>query len=291
MRLIIVNLIKSTASFSKVILLSKFRNILISGYKSNDKCIILGNGPSLIKSVEKNKEILLKYDLVCVNNFVKSNLFEELKPRFYILSASVLFMDDKDLSELYINIRNDIFKNLAEKTSWDIYLMIPFTAKKCTKFQHLIYSCSSLKPIYFNQTPVEGFSFFNHLCFGKGIGMPRPHNILIPAIMNCIYLNYKEIYLLGADHSWLPEISVNERNEALVNQKHFYDEIESKPEKMQDYISRPRKLHEIIHKFYLTFKGYWEIKSFAEKQGVKIYNSSETSMIDAFDRIEIESIK
>ncbi len=105
--------------------------------------------------------------------------------------------------------------------------------------------------------------------------------------MNCIYLNYKVIYIIGADHSWLPEISVNEKNEALINQKHFYDEADSKPEQMNDLISRPRKLHEIIHKFYLTFKGYWLIKEYASSKNVRIYNASEISTIDAFERKKI----
>jgi len=105
-----------------------------------------------------------------------------------------------------------------------------------------------------------------------------------------IYLNYKIIYIIGADHSWLPEITVNDKNEALINQKHFYDENESRPEKMQDYISRPRKLHEIIHKFYLTFKGYWIIKEYAANKNVSVYNASEISMIDAFERKEIPEI-
>ena len=93
-----------------------------------------------------------------------------------------------------------------------------------------------------------------------------------------------KISILGADHSWLGEISVNNKNEALVNQKHFYDEQTSTSQPMQDYITRPRKLHEILRKFYLSFKGYWEINSYAEKKGIQIINSSETSMIDAFPK-------
>ncbi|MFT6246481.1 MAG: hypothetical protein ACJA0U_003477 [Salibacteraceae bacterium] len=59
---------------------------------------------------------------------------------------------------------------------------------------------------------------------------------------------------------------------------------------MMDYIKRPRMLHEIIHKFYLSFKGYWEIKDYAIKKNVKIYNSSENSMIDAFERKKLSDI-
>ena len=54
-----------------------------------------------------------------------------------------------------------------------------------------------------------------HFFFSKGLAMPRPHNVLIPSIMNLAYLGYKELYIVGADHSWLSEITVNENNEAL----------------------------------------------------------------------------
>jgi hypothetical protein len=108
--------------------------------------------------------------------------------------------------------------------------------------------------------------------------------------MNLIHLDYKELYIVGADHSWLGEISVNDKNEAMVHQKHFYDEDISKPQKMEDRQDRPRRLHEIIHKFYLSVKGYWEIASYASKKRVKIYNSSEFSMIDAFERKPLNQI-
>ena len=33
------------------------------------------------------------------------------------------------------------------------------------------------------------------------------------------------------------------------------------------------------------------LKYFAEKKGVRIYNASETSMIDAYERVAIETVK
>jgi hypothetical protein len=283
-----INLTQSIASIGKIIILSNFRNILKVENKTNDKCIILGNGPSLTSSLQKYKNEFKNYDLICVNNFVASDIYTEIKPNNYIIAANILFKSENELSSIYVNLRNDIFSKLQEKTNWNLNLMVPFVAKKSSYFQNFLNSNRNIKPIYFNATPIEGIGFINNILFKLGLGMPRPHNIIIPAIMNCIYLNYQKIYIIGADHSWLPEITVNQQNEALINQKHFYDENESKPLKMEDYISRPRRLHEIIHKFYLTFKGYWEIKAYAEHQKVKIYNSSEYSMIDAFEKKEIE---
>ena len=288
MKSFILNFIQSIASIGKVIILSKFNNILNLKDNRKKECIILGNGPSLTKSIKKYSLELNNYDLICVNNFVASDLFSEIKPSFYIIAAPIFFKPENELSSIYLELRNNIFSKLQIKTNWNLNLMVPFVAKKSSYFQHFLESNSFITPIYFNATPIEGLKFVNNFLFNLGLGMPRPHNIVIPAIMNCIYLNYEKIYLIGADHSWLPEISVNQQNEALVNQKHFYDENESKPLKMEDYITRPRRLHEIIHKFYLTFKGYWEIKSYANYKKVQIYNSSEYSMIDAFEKREIK---
>lgn len=163
-------------------------------------------------------------------------------------------------------------------------LLVPFRAKKSIDFQMLIKSNPNLKVSYFNQTPVEGLNFWSHRWYNLGWGMPRPHNVLIPGIMVGIRLGYKTIGMVGADHSWLADLSVNENNEALLRHVHYYATDGTQPMKVEDRIDRPRKLHEIIHKFYLSFKGYWQIKAYANVKHVSIINASSTSMIDAFDR-------
>jgi hypothetical protein len=169
-------------------------------------------------------------------------------------------------------------------------LLVPFRAKKSTDFQQLIASNPNLKVRYFNQTPVEGLSFWSHRWYNLGWGMPRPHNVLIPGIMTGIRLGYKTIAIVGADHSWLADLSVNDNNEALLRHVHYYATDGTQPMKVEDRIDRPRKLHEIIHKFYLSFKGYWQIKSYANKKQVSIINASSVSMIDAFDRKSLPQI-
>lgn len=288
MKQLVTNLFLSIISIIKVLILSRFK-INISRYQAkNNACVILGNGPSLIRSIENAQ--FEEEDILCVNNFVSSHLYDELKPNIYVVGAPIFFKEEHTLPNEYIELRDAIFKGLVVKTKWALILMVPYVAKKSKFFQFCLKQNTLIKPYYYNPTPIEGLSKFSHLLFSLGLGMPRPHNVLIPSIMNCILLGYKKIYLIGADHSWLSEIAVNEKNEALVNQKHFYDENETKPEKMQDYINRPRMLHEILHKFYLSFKGYWDIKAYAQKKGVTIYNCSETSMIDAFERGKLDKL-
>lgn len=275
-------------SFLRILFFSKFNGKKSDIVNKGESVVILGNGPSLNTSIELYKSELQKRKTLAVNLMVCSPLFDELKPSYYTLLAPQFFKNDEDLTEIYIKNNIQLFENLKIKTSWNMVLFVPAIFKSSTRLKQLLSENKFIQVHYFNVTPIEGFDSFCDWCFAKGIGMPRPHNVLIPAIMNCIHVGFKEIYILGADHSWLKEISVDENNIALVNQKHFYDENESRPEKMQDYIKRPRHLHEIIHKFYLSFKGYWEIKRFAEKKNITIINSSEFSMIDAFERRKLK---
>lgn len=274
---------QSIATLSKVLIQSRYQTAL-KKESTRDKCIIIGNGPSFKTSLTKFKQVLVKNDCLCVNSFVSTDEFEEIKPKYYVLCAPFFFYSDEVLSPYYKNLKHNTFAAIENKVKWDFHLVVPMFAKKSKEFKSVIKNNKHITPYYVNLTPIEGLSSINHFFFKRKMGLPRPHNVLIPSIMQMIHTGYKEIYIIGADHSWLSEISVNEQNEAMVNQKHFYDENESRPQKMMDRASGPRKLHEILDKFQLSFKGYWEIKAYAAKLGIKIYNSSEVSMIDAFER-------
>ena len=76
----------------------------------------------------------------------------------------------------------------------------------------------------------------------------------------------------------------------MMRHVHYYATEGTQPMKVEDRQDRPRTVHEIIHKFYLSFKGYWQIKAFAEKRGKRIYNASHVSMIDAFERKKLAEI-
>jgi hypothetical protein len=285
------NLRLSLETLTRVIFLSKWIGILKSEIaEKNKSCIIVGNGPSFKNTIKHDLETLKMHDLVCVNNFALTQYYEELCPKYYIINATVLFLGDSEQTEFYRIMKINLFDALVQKTKWKIEIMVPFIAKKSKDFQNILKKNSNLNAIYYNHSSIEGFLFLKRFFFGLKLGTPRPHNVVIPAIMNMIYLNFSKIGLVGVDHSWLGEITVNYKNETLVHQKHFYDENSSMPEKMQDYVSRPRRLHEVLHKFYLSFRGYWEIKTYAEQKQIKIYNCSDTSMIDAFERKQLTEL-
>ncbi|NJK83306.1 MAG: hypothetical protein HC912_05290 [Saprospiraceae bacterium] len=120
--------------------------------------------------------------------------------------------------------------------------------------------------------------------------MPRPHNVLIPALMISLNAGLKNIFIVGADHSWLEELTVNDKNEALLHQKHFYDQASSKQDYMYQLGKRPRRLHEILEKFMLSFKAYFDIKEYAISIGASIWNATPVSYIDAFERKPLDDL-
>lgn len=278
-------------TLGKILFLSK-RNRLNRTVNRKEKIlVILGNGPSLNTSLTYFNNEENRVDVLGLNNFATTKYFEKIKPSYYVLLDEKFYpLEKHEYDQYYIDLINSTFEALEAKLTWEMILFVPFKAKKSAYFQNCLKRNKYIKASYYNVTPIEGFPFIKHLFFNNRLGLPRPHNVLIPSLMIGIWEGYSEIAIVGADHSWLGEIHVTKENVALVNQKHFYDEKKSKPQLMKNYAMQQRKLHEILYGFYLSFRSYWDIKKYAESKKVKIYNCSEVSFIDAFERKELIEI-
>ena len=51
----------------------------------------------------------------------------------------------------------------------------------------------------------------------RGWVSPNGSNVSIGAIYSAILNGYKEINLLGLEHSWMKDIRVNDKNEVVLN--------------------------------------------------------------------------
>jgi len=272
----------------KILFVSKFGNKHRTVPVDKKEVIVLGNGPSLgnLISSELFLNRIKTLDVVGVNAFCDHPCFEQIKPKYYVMAAPDFWVDG--VKDIYIQFRTSIFSNLQKKVDWEFYLFIPWPAKKKKFWQDELAKNPNIKIIFFNIIPFEGGDGFKHFCFNKKLGLPRLHNVIGPAIMNMIWLNYKKIYLVGVEHSWLPQISVDENNHAFVGQPHFYDK-DAKPDRMNgvDGVGH-RTLHEIIYKFYLAFRGYFEVQKYAKSKSVEVINLTPDSFIDAFPREKLD---
>ena len=262
---------QTLASIAKIILLSKFGKISKSGI--GEDIVILGNGPSLNTTISESAEFLALHKKLAVNFACNAPVFFDLRPEYYVLADPHFFASDAE------NVIS-LWSNLA-KVDWQMTLFIPFK-KNSSRLSELA-SNKNIRIERYNLTPIEGFKGFCHKVFRSGLGMPRPRNVLIPSIMLAIAAGFKRIYIAGADHSWMKTISVNDNNEVVSIQPHFYKENEPEKKRVNtEYMHYP--LHQIVYSFYVAFKSYFEIKAYADSIGTEIWNITPGSFIDAFPR-------
>ncbi len=251
----------------------------ISRCASKDEAIIImGNGPSLNGTISKYADVLKSIPTLAVNFAANAPEFSNLQPRYYVLADPHFFVssDDDNVKKLRDNLA---------KVSWQMTLFLPFDAKK----YGFVIENSNIDIEYFNFLAVEGFEWFENWAYSSGRGMPRPRNVLIPSIMIAITMGYGNIYVTGADHSWTKTLSVNEQNEVVSVQPHFYKEDEKEEKRIKvDYLKYP--LHQIVYSFYVAFKAYHEIQRYAIHKKVNIYNSTPGSFIDAFPRRDLDKV-
>lgn len=273
------NLQQTALSLVKILLKSRKASPLPGNLKNGEELVILANGPSLNSTVEKHRDFLDNRTLLAVNFCATSPMFTELKPELYLIADPLFWIVDEK--------REALFGALAKKTDWNLHLFMPARSKVDKKWQDIISTNPNITVHIYNTTPIEGFTGFTNYVYRKGIGMPRPHNVLIPSIATALRMPFKKIYLAGADHSWLPEITVTENNEVLMHQKHFYDRGSSKADTVKQENLSTARLHTILYHMHVAFKAYFTLRDFAATLGKSVINITPGSYIDAFERMKL----
>ncbi len=270
----ISSLADTLKSLVKIALQSKKCDIVSEAADSGSSTIIvMGNGPSLADTIADSFDALRNYPTLAVNYAANAEEFYRLKPRYYVMVDPAFF-------EAKPNANVETLKlNFATRVDWPVTLFIP--AEYRSAFDVTSNPNITLRTI--NSIGLEGFRWFERMAYSRKWGTPRPRNVLIPSIMVAIWLGFRNIYLVGADHSWMRTLAVNDDNEVVSVQPHFYKDNEHSLKQAKSIFSTVR-LHEVVHSYYVAFKAYFSIKRFADAVGVNIYNSTPHSFIDAFPR-------
>ena len=241
------------------------------------RIIVLGNGPSLRETIKEHESLLQSTPTMAVNFMANAPEFERLKPEFYVLADPHFFtgLEHDNVKSLWARLRG---------TDWAMTLFVP--VNRIGLARQLTAGAEKLTLAGFNFVGVEGFEWFERLAFGSGAAMPRPRNVLIPAIMCAIRMGFSTIDIVGADHSWLETIRVTEENHVVSVQPHFYADS-SKELKRSETEYRGYHLHDILRSFYIAFESYHRLERYARSRGVSIRNSTPGSYIDAFERVSL----
>ncbi|MEM9676321.1 MAG: hypothetical protein AAF992_27260 [Bacteroidota bacterium] len=289
------NAIETILTIPKLLLLSRITLGKPKPLKPTKEAIILGNGPSLKAFLKQHLSFLEGKAVFCVNNFVRTPAFRQVRPSYYVLAATDFWQ--KEEKPGWQEERARIFQELSDQTEWPMMLLVPVMAKTTDEWRQPLLKNSNIQIGCFNNTPVEGFPSFLRFCLNKGLGMPRPHNVLVASLSIVLMMRFQTIYITGADHSWMKEVFVTDDNRVFLSQKHFYDgqlKSDTYTDKARPMYAgsttNERKLHEILEKWYYSFRSYWELNGYAQSIGSRIINVTPDSYIDAFERQNISEL-
>lgn len=264
----------SVASLVKVAVMSKGMS---SGKPIDRKkeIVVMGNGPSLRTTIDEDSDWLLSHDLMSVNFAPNTPDFSRLRPQHHILADGHFFSgNDTDPNVMRM-------WGALNRVSWEMTLWVPIKYYPYAKA--FMGGNDNVTVSTFNLTPIEGSRKVSHMLFDVGLGMPRPRNVLIPAIMVAIREGYGTIWLCGADHTWTQTLSVDDDNFVVSVQPHFYKDNDAERARVRSAYTGLH-LHDVLGSMTVAFRSYWEIAEYAKKRGVKIINATPGSMIDAFER-------
>ncbi|MDE6380871.1 MAG: hypothetical protein K2L11_10385 [Muribaculaceae bacterium] len=270
--------IDSMASVGKVMILS--RRPSHAGKLKDERLVVMGNGPSLRETIANHSDQLKAADSLAVNFAANADTYTLLKPKIYVLADPHFFRVGQDGKSSDPNVVR-LWENIAS-TDWPMTLYVPCKAK----LPDSVCNNADITVKRYNLTPGEGLRGPIHWLYRHGLAMPRPRNVLIASIMVALREGYRDIAIVGADHTWSRDLWVDDKNRVISVQKHFYKDNEKEFERVaREYAGY--HLHDILNSLTIAFRSYHQIAGYADSIGAKIINCTPGSFIDAFPRAEL----
>lgn len=265
-------------SIAKIAILSGKR-VAMPRADAGARMVILGNGPSLNETIAKSSDFLMQHHRLAVNFAANAPVFTTLQPTHYVLADPHFFqaINEPNVAKLWLAL---------SQVDWAMNLFVPTNVSLPPDVAGIIAGNACLRLYRYNLTPVEGAEWLENWAFKHSLGMPRPRNVLIPSIMIAIACGYRTIYIAGADHSWTRTLSVDDENNVVSIQPHFYKDDEKEVKRVNtEYMQYP--LHQILYSFYVAFRSYHIIARYASHLSIDIFNITPGSFIDAFPRKKV----
>jgi hypothetical protein len=278
---VLLNTLNTCVSIMKIAALSRPAPSLPKA--NTKKCIVLGNGPSLRKALDSSHQHFEGTSLIAVNGFALSGDYMRLRPRYYVLLDPGIWNGE----QVWID---NMVKAIADNTSWELHVMIPRQAKR-SKRMDILTKNRNIQIHYLNYVVYKGWNVPGYFFWKRNLAMPQCHNVLVAALFLAINFGYKEIELAGADHNWHETLAMTENNILSLKHIHFYDKeerISYQPFYKGAASKETFRIDEIFYSWAHVFYGYWRIKEYADYLGTQIFNISDPSYVDAFERKKLK---
>lgn len=277
-----LNILKRVCNkFKKILTYRKVKEILAKNEELKNigrgkTCFIIGNGPS-INGQDLTK--LADKDTFIMNNFWRHPQYNFIRPKYYVAITVPSFLDPLKPKQAH---DDDLFGAdpvIAQTPETKLFfsVLIKEKVEKANIFK--------TNPKYYILQ--EGF-LNEQLRFNLDITKPVPFskNTTLMAMMLAVYMGYETIYLLGCEHNWLDQPSIQTW---VKNFKHFYDE----PENPLPDVYRGMTYEDMIKNTLRLFQNYRFFKAKLAKSypNVRIYNTTPRSFLDVFPFVKFEDVE
>lgn len=253
-----------------------------------ERLFIFGNGPSVNYLYERNRAIIQKNKCMCVNFIGDSEFYEKIQPRYYVIVDKYAFLYDEEEDENRSAITKKAWEAILKKTNWSMILFMPHYAKKNQQLMKKIEANTYINSYFFcsdNFSDTSGkWKNEKFTLYTNGYLAPLACNVIISAIFLGIKLGYTQLYLLGADISWISSIECGEDNIVYFQDNHCYDLKGNKT--YHAYGPHMNDMACIFEALSNVFKGCKDLNEYALKNNINIYNMNINSYIDAFKKIK-----
>jgi len=247
----------------------------------------MGTGPSLAAALEKYLRLLQEETTIAVNTFCLDAAYEAVKPDFYAFSDPVY--SRADCGERAANKRYRVLRALKEQTRWPLHALFalyPGQVDLTSEFKH-----TSISHHLVNIFPPFEVPWIRNYAYSTGFVQPLVKNVVGFAIMAAINMGFREIYVIGADHSLHREFYVGDDNHIYGRWKHFDGTSGEQPMRKGHAADAPfYRVHEVWRGMWRTFRSYHLIAEYARFRGVQVLNATPGSFIDAFDRCSLSDL-
>ncbi|MDA9107630.1 YbaN family protein, partial [Flavobacteriaceae bacterium] len=142
----ILNFIGSVKDFLRCILFIKPGIKELCGIKNKD-LIVLGNGPSLTAELTKDLVFFKEKDTMCCNEFVNSDYYVVIQPKYYVF-LDPAYWRKTDVKKVNEEMAQTL-KNLNEKTTWPLTIIMRVAGKDWNFFMDLPKLNKNINIVYF----------------------------------------------------------------------------------------------------------------------------------------------
>ncbi len=291
-----MKIIDTILSLAKITIKSKF---FLPNFQATEKSVvIIGNGPSA-KEYLDNFQFNNSMPSMCVNMFAATPSFTIIKPKYYLMSdhafldfSEEVFMDASKLPRLmkqpdFLQIQeliNSVWNSIFS-AEWEIVLFIP-QIYRGTYIVNFAMS-KNIKVQFYNYTVVKGFTWFENFIYKNKLGSPQSQNVINSCIYQAINSGFEYVYLVGVDNNFHLNMIVDVNNQLQHVDDHFY-KVNKKTTPQLHANGAPVKMHEFFLSLHKAFYAHHRLQEYAQFMGVKIYNATKGSFIDAYPRKEIQ---